>query len=71
MGFVGTVRSVLAIGEWAESLWIIGAISFHKIYGSYSVEHHKVEISGDVTKAGRDGTDNQRRKDSATQLLNR
>ena len=43
MGFVGTVRSVLAIGEWAESHWIIGAISFHKIYGLYSVEHHKVE----------------------------
>ena len=43
VGFVGTVRSVLAIGEWAESHWIIGAISFHKIYGLYSVEHHKVE----------------------------
>ena len=43
MGFVGRVRSVLAIGEWAESHWIIGAISFHKIYGLYSVEHHKVE----------------------------
>ena len=43
MGFVGMVRSVLAIGEWAESHWIIGAISFHKIYGLYSVEHHKVQ----------------------------
>ena len=43
VGFVGTVRSVLAIGEWAESHWIIGAISFHKIYGLYSVEHHKME----------------------------
>ena len=31
MGFVGMVRSLWAIGEWAESHWIIGAISFHKI----------------------------------------
>ena len=32
-----------AIGEWAESHWIIGVTSFQKIYGLYSVEHHKVE----------------------------
>ena len=43
MGFVGMVGSVWAIGEWAESHWIIGVISFQKIYGLYSVEHHKVE----------------------------
>ena len=42
MGFVGMVRSVWAIGEWAES-HIIGVISFQKIYGLYSVKHHKVE----------------------------
>ena len=40
MGLVGTVRSVLAIGEWAESHWIIGVIDFQKIYGLYSVKHH-------------------------------
>ena len=43
MGFVGMVGSVWAIGEWAESHWIIGVISFQKIYGLYSEEHHKVE----------------------------
>ena len=43
MGFVGIVGSVWAIGEWAESHWIIGVTSFQKIYGLYSVEHHKVE----------------------------
>ena len=37
------VGSVWAIGEWAESHWIMGVISFQKIYGLYSVEHHKVE----------------------------
>ena len=67
VGFVGTA-SVLAIGEWTESHWIIGAISYHKIYGLYSVGHRKVDISGDVTKVGR--TDEQTtRKDRATQLL--
>ena len=43
VGFVGTVRSVWVIGEWAESHWIIGVISFQKIYGLYSVKHHRVE----------------------------
>ena len=43
MGFVGMVGSVWAIGEWAESHWIIGVISFQKIYGLYSVKHHRVE----------------------------
>ena len=32
------------IGEWAVSFWIVGVTSFQKIYGLYSVEHHKVEI---------------------------
>ena len=41
MGFVGMVGSVWAIGEWTEGHWIIGVIRFHKIYGLYSVEHHK------------------------------
>ena len=43
MGFVGMESSVWVIGEWAESHWIIGVISFQKIYGLYSVKHHKVE----------------------------
>ena len=45
------------MGEWAVGYWIVGVTSFQKIYGLYGVEHHKVEISGDVTKAGR--TDKQ------------
>ena len=49
--------------------WIVGVTSFQKIYGLYGLKHHIVEISGDVTKAGR--TNEQTRKDSATQLLNR
>ena len=43
MGFVGMVRSVWTIGEWAESHRIIGVISFQKIYGLYSEKkHHRV-----------------------------
>ena len=57
------------MGEWAVGYWIVGVTSFQKIYGLYGLEHHKVEISGDVTKVGR--TDKRTRKDSATQLLNR
>ena len=68
MGFVGIVRSVWVMGEWAVSYRIVGVTSFQKIYGLYGLKHHIVEISGDVTKAGRDGTT---RKDRATQLLNR
>ena len=41
MSFVGMVRSVWVIVEWAESHWIIGVISFQKIYGLYSVKHQK------------------------------
>ena len=48
--------------------WIEGVTSFQKIYGLCGLKNHSVEISGDVTKAGRDG---QTRKDSATKLLNR
>ena len=67
-GFCGYGGSVWVIGEWAVGYWIVGVTSFQKIYGLYGLKHHIVEISGDVTKAGRDG---QPRKDSATQLLNR
>ena len=60
VGFVGMVRSVWAIGEWAESHWIIGVTSFQKIYGSYVLKHLEVEISEDVTEVGR--TTNQQGK---------
>ena len=35
--------SVWVMGEWPVGYWIGGVISFQKIYGFYSVEHHKVE----------------------------
>ena len=56
------------MGEWSVSQWIVGVISFQKIFGLYSLKHHIVEISGDVTDAGR--TDGQMTsEDRATQLL--
>ena len=55
------------MGEWSVGQWIVGVISFQKIFGLYGVKHHIVEISGDVTDAGRD--EQTTSKDSATQLL--
>ena len=42
------------MGEWSVSQWMVGVISFQKIFGLYGLKHHMVEISGDVTDAGRD-----------------
>ena len=56
--------SVWAMGEWAVGYWIEGVTSIQKIYGLYGLKHHTVEISVDVTEAGR-----TTRKDRATQLL--
>ena len=50
------------MGEWAVGYWIVGVTSFQKIYGLYGLKHHIVEISGDVTKAGRDGQPNEQGK---------
>ena len=33
--------------------WIVGVISLKKMYGLYGLKHHIMEISGDVTDAGR------------------
>ena len=49
-----THGSVWVMGEWPVSQWIVGVISFQKIFGLYGLKHHIVEISGDVTDAGRD-----------------
>ena len=46
--------------------WIVGVMSFQKMYGLYGLKHHIVEISGDVTDAGRDGRTSEYR---ANQLL--
>ena len=49
------------MGEWGVGYWIVGVTSFQKIYGLYGLKHHIVEISGDVTKAGRtDGRDKRK-----------
>ena len=58
------VNDAVVVGEW-----IVEVISFQKICGLYGLKHHIVEISGDVTKAGRD--EQTTRKDRTTQLLNR
>ena len=61
----GLRGSEWVMGEWSVGQWIVGVMSFQKIYGLYGLKHHIVEISGDVTDAGRDGTSEYR----ATQLL--
>ena len=53
------------MGEWSVGQWIVGVISFQKMYGLYGLKHHTVEISGDVT----DPDNRTTRKDRATQLL--
>ena len=42
-GFCGYDGSVWVMVEWASGYWIVGVTSFQKIYGLYSVAHHKVE----------------------------
>ena len=49
-GFGG---SVWVMGEWPVGQWIVGVISFQKMYGLYGLKHHIVDIKGDVTYAGR------------------
>ena len=39
--------------EWSAGQWIVGVISFQKIFCSYGLKQHIVEISADVTRAGR------------------
>ena len=43
-GFCGYGGSVCVMGEKVVGQWIVGVTSFQKIYGLYSVGHHKVEI---------------------------
>ena len=47
------------VGECTVGQWIVVIISFQKMYSSYGLKHHIVEISGDVTDAGR--TDDKQR----------
>ena len=59
------------MGEWSVGQWIVGVMRFQKMYGLYGLKYHIVEISGDVTDAGRDKQTNKQTtsKDRATQLL--
>ena len=56
------------MGEWSVGQWIVGVVSFQKMYGLYGLKNHIhiEEISGNVIAAGRRRTT---REDSATQLL--
>ena len=53
VGLVGLVGLVWVMGEWSVGQWIVGVISFQKMYGLYGLKHHIVEISGDVTNPDR------------------
>ena len=57
------------MGEWSVGQWIVGVISFQKMYGLYGLKHHIVEISGDVTDPDGRTDEQTTRKDRATQLL--
>ena len=61
IGFEYCILVISYSGEMVRSagFWVglVGLISFQKIYGLYGLKHHRVEISGDVTDAGR--TDEQ------------
>ena len=48
------------MGEWSVGQWIVGVISFQKMYGLYGLKHHIVEISGDVTDVDGRTNDKQR-----------
>ena len=37
------------MGEWKVGQWIVGVISFQKIFGLCGLKHHIVEIRWDVT----------------------
>ena len=52
-GSSGSAGSGNVMGEWSVGQWIVGVMSFQKMYGFYGLKHHIVEISGDVTDAGR------------------
>ena len=50
------------MGEWSVGQWIVGVISFQKMYGLYGLQHQIVKISGDVTDA--DGQTNNKQRES-------
>ena len=48
-GFGGSGGSERVMGECLVGQWIVGVISFQKIFGLYGLKHHIVEISGAVS----------------------
>ena len=42
-GFGGSGGSVCVMGEWSVGQWIVGAISFQKIFVLYGLNGHIVE----------------------------
>ena len=53
------------MGEWTVGQWIVGVISFQKMYGLYGLKHHKVEM----LPCGTDDERRRTREDRATQPL--
>ena len=48
-GLGGSGGSGNVMGEWFVGQWIVGVISFQKIFGLCDLRGHKVEIRWDVT----------------------
>ncbi len=42
--FCGCGGSVWVMGEWAVGHWIVGILSFQKMYGLYGLKHHTVDL---------------------------
>ena len=59
-GLGGSGGSGNVMGEWFVGQWIVGVISFQKIFGLCGLKGHKVEIMWDVTLVHGRTTDGQR-----------
>ena len=44
VALVTIMRYVWVRGEWAVGHWIVGILSFQKIYGLYGLKHHTVDL---------------------------
>ena len=57
------------MGEWSVGQWIVGVISFQKMYGLYGLKSIYIGINAHVTDAGRTDKQTTTSEDRATQLL--
>ena len=55
--------------EWSVGQWIVGVLSFQKMFGWYGIKHHIVEISRDVTDVVQTNERTTIREERATQLV--